>query len=173
MDRREYIENYNRWYNELKWPIKISADDERTKERAAGLVARGLVKPVEGLTVGQANQGAAIVNVLVTEAAQEAEREEVEAQLARERAEEAKAKSKSGPPKPRSAQEIFDDMVAGDGPIPKAVRMVTPRSHTPHKPLPPATAEELRNPPRTVSRNDIAAVGRWSQSIADGRTKVV
>jgi hypothetical protein len=173
MNEKEYLEYYREWYSHLHWPILIDAADERTKDRAAGLMALGKVKPVEGLTLSQANQGAAVVNVLVTEAAQEAEREEVEAQLARERAEEAKAKSKSAPPKPRSAQEIFDELAAGDGPKPKPVKMAAPRSRTPQKPLPPATAEELRNPPESVDRHDIASVGKWSTAIADGRTKVV
>ncbi|UCC73024.1 MAG: hypothetical protein JSV86_00210 [Gemmatimonadota bacterium] len=163
------------WHKRLKRPIQICSDDKTTCERARGLIAAGWVKPVRGLTLGQRNQGAALVNVLLTEAAEEAKVERTLAELSRQNAEKAERRSKPEPPGPPSAQELFDRMVAADN-SPKPTQPVVPREPSPGIPQSErrlATAEELRNPPKTIKRTDLLGIGKWSEAIAVGKTRLV
>jgi hypothetical protein len=77
------------------------------------------------------------------------------------------------PLKTKTAQEIFDEMTKR--PAPTLTPLLRPQAPAPsvalsERRLP--TVEELRNPPATISKNDVLAIGRWAESISAGRTRV-
>ena len=169
-DRRNYLE----WYDKLKWPIPILDQDEETKEKATrlGLFATGKAIAVKDLTMSEANQSTAVISVLHAEAEREAEATRVAAEVANEEARKAALK-KSTPPRPKTAQELINQHPYGQ---PRKLRSVTPKEPAPSirlsdRQLP--TADELKHPPRTLRRNDLAAIGKWAETIRDGRTRLV
>jgi hypothetical protein len=160
-------------------PIRISSADEKAIAECQGQIARGEVVVVDGLSEIEAAHGRRWARVTRIEQGKlDADiRDELEIQEQREnqarRRKNVDQAEDTEPPKTKTAQQIFDEMTKQ--PAPTTIPLLTPQAPAPSIPLCERrlpNAEELRHPPKSVSRNDPLAIGRWADSIALGRTRV-
>jgi hypothetical protein len=159
--------------------IRISSNDEKAIAECRGQIAASEVEVVDGLSKIDAAHGRRWARVIRIEQEKldAAIRDEFEMQALREkqarRRQNVDLPEDTEPPKTKTAQEIFDEMTKR--PVPTLTPLLRPQPPAPsialsERRLP--TAEELRNPPATISKHDVLALGRWAESISAGRTRV-